>query len=148
MKLEDYTLVVTYRQDWNCFEASLEEFFALKASGDTRVEALLELERLYSERIIYLEAIGKPLPIPGEAPEPMFATSTKVDAYSATARDFFRRVLNLDYDDVFVSDATRLEEFSTLEELRQKILLDYTVDIGGELEQALWEVLKKIRGQK
>ena len=148
MKLEDYTLVVTYRQDWNCFEASLEEFFALKASGDTRVEALLELERLYSERIIYLEAIGKPLPIPGEAPEPMFATSIKVDAYSATARDFFRRVLNLDYDDVFVSDATRLEEFGTLEELRQKILLDYTVDIGGELEQALWEVLKKIRGQK
>ena len=148
MKLEDYTLVVSYRKDWNCFEASLEEFFALKASGDTRVEALLELERLYSERIIYLEAIGKPLPIPGEAPEPMFATSIKVDAYSATARDFFRRVLNLDYDDVFVSDATRLEEFGTLEELRQKILLDYTVDIGGELEQALWEVLKKIRGRK
>jgi predicted RNase H-like HicB family nuclease len=146
VKLEDYTLVVGYREDWDCFEASLEEFFALKASGQTREEALLELERLYTERIIYLESVGKPLPIPGEAPEPMFATSARVDALSGTARDFFKRVLNLNYDDVFVSDATRLEEFGRLEELRQKILLEYGVDIGFELEQLLWEVLGKIRG--
>lgn len=146
VKLEDYTLVLSYREDWNCFEASLEEFFALKASGETKEEALTELERLYTERVIYLEAIGKPLPIPGEAPEPMFATSARVDALSGTARDFFKRILRLNYDDVFVSDATRLEEFGTLEELRQKILLEYAVDIGGELEQPLWEVLGKIRG--
>ncbi len=148
MKLEDYTVVVKYREDWECFEASLSEFFALQASGTTEQEALRELERLYLERIIYLEAIGKPLPIPGEAPEPMFSTSAKVDAFSATARDFFRRVLSLDYDEVFVSDATTLEEFGTLEELRQRILLEYVVDIGSELEQPLWEVLGKIRGQK
>lgn len=146
MKLEEYTLVVNYREDWNCFEASLEEFFALKASGETKEEALTELERLYLERVIYLEAIGKPLPIPGEAPEPMFATSARVDALSGTARDFFKRVLNLDYDNVFVSDATRLEEFGRLEELRHKIKLEYSVDIGAELEQLLWEVLRKIRG--
>ena len=76
----------------------------------------------------------------------MFATSARVDALSGTARDFFRRVLNLDYDDVFVSDATRLEEFGTLELLREKIKLEYRVDIGSELEQPLWEVLGKIRG--
>jgi hypothetical protein len=146
VKLEDYTLVVGYREDWDCFEASLTEFFALKASGQTREEALLELERLYTERVIYLESVGKPLPIPGEAPEPMFATSARVDALSGTARDFFKRVLNLDYDNVFVSDATRLEEFGTPSELRQKIKLEYGVDIGGELEQPLWEVLGKIRG--
>ena len=146
MKLEDYTLVVRYREDWNCFEASLSEFFALIASGETEQEAITELERLYLERIIYLEAIGKPLPIPGEAPEPMFATSARVDALSGTARDFFKRVLNLDYDDVFVSDATRLEEFGTLEYLREKIKLEYGVDIGFDLEQPLWEVLGKIRG--
>jgi predicted RNase H-like HicB family nuclease len=146
VKLEDYTLVVNYREDWSCFEASLEEFFALKASGETKEEALTELERLYLERVIYLEAIGKPLPIPGEAPEPMFATSARVDALSGTARDFFKRVLNLDYDNVFVSDATRLEEFGRLEELRHKIKLEYSVDIGAELEQLLWEVLRKIRG--
>ncbi len=145
MKLEDYTLVVRYREDWQCFEASLNEFFALIASGQTEQEAMTELKRLYLERVIYLEAIGKPLPIPGEAPEPMFATSARVDALSGTARDFFRRVLNLDYDDVFVSDATRLEEFGTLEFLRVKIKLEYGVDIGDDLEQPLWEVLGKIR---
>jgi predicted RNase H-like HicB family nuclease len=146
VKLEDYTLVVRYREDWNCFEASLNEFFALIASGETEQEAITELERLYLERVIYLEAIGKPLPIPGEAPEPMFATSARVDALSGTARDFFRRVLSLDYDDVYLSDATRLEEFGTLEYLREKIKLEYGVDIGTELEQPLWEVLGKIRG--
>ncbi len=146
MKLEDYTLNLRYREDWNCFEASLSEFFALIASGQTEQEAITELKRLYLERVIYLEAIGKPLPIPGEAPEPMFATSARVDASSGTARDFFRRVLSLDYDDVFVSDATRLEEFGRLEVLRQKIKLEYGVDIGTELEQPLWEVLGKIRG--
>ena len=146
MRLEDYTLNVRYREDWNCFEASLNEFFALIASGQTEQEALNKLERLYSERIVYLEAIGKPLPIPGEAPEPMFSTSVRVDALSGTARDFFGRVLNLDYDEVFVSDATRLEEFGSLEYLREKIKLEYGVDIGTDLEQALWEVLGKIRG--
>jgi predicted RNase H-like HicB family nuclease len=145
VKLEDYTLNLRYREDWNCFEASLSEFFALIASGETEQEAITELKRLYLERVVYLEAIGKPLPIPGEAPEPMFATSARVDALSGTARDFFRRVLNLDYDDVFVSDATRLEEFGTLEHLREKIKLEYGVDIGTELEQPLWEVLGKIR---
>jgi predicted RNase H-like HicB family nuclease len=146
VKLEDYTLNVRYREDWNCFEASLSEFFALIASGQTEQEAITELNRLYLERVVYLEAIGKPLPIPGEAPEPMFATSARVDALSGTARDFFKQVLNLDYDDVFVSDATRLEEFGTLEYLRDKIKLEYGVDIGTELEQPLWEVLGKIRG--
>jgi predicted RNase H-like HicB family nuclease len=145
VKLEDYTLNLRYREDWNCFEASLSEFFALIASGETEQEAITELKRLYLERVVYLEAIGKPLPIPGEAPEPMFATSARVDALSGTARDFFKRVLNLDYDDVFVSDATRLEEFGKLESLREKIKLEYGVDIGTELEQPLWEVLGKIR---
>jgi predicted RNase H-like HicB family nuclease len=145
MKLEDYTLRVTRREDWDSWEAELLEFFALKAAGQTRDEAMQELERLFFERVAYLEAAGKPLPVPGEEPEMMFSTSAQIDAQAAMARDFFRRVLDVNYDDVFVSDATRLEEFGTLEDLRERVKRVYSVDIGPELERPLWMVLGQIR---
>lgn len=145
VKLEEYTLRVTRREDWDSWEAELLEFFALKAAGQTREEAIQELERLFFERVAYLEAAGKPLPVPGEEPEMMFSTSAQIDAQAAMARDFFRRVLDVNYDDVFVSDATRLEEFGSLEDLREKVKRVYGVDIGPELERPLWRVLGQIR---
>jgi predicted RNase H-like HicB family nuclease len=145
MKLEDYTLRITHREDWDSWEAELLEFFALKAAGQTREEAIQELERLFSERVAYMEAAGKPLPVPGEEPEMMFSTSAQIDAQAAMARDFFQRVLGMNYDDVFVSDATRLEEFGTFETLRTRIKSVYGVDIGPELERPLWMVLGQIR---
>ena len=145
MKLEDYTLRVTRREDWDSWEAELLEFFALKAAGQTREEAMQELERLFFERVAYMEAAGKPLPVPGEEPEMMFSTSAQIDAQAAMARDFFQRVLGMNYDDVFVSDATRLEEFGTFEPLRASIKSVYGVDIGPELERPLWMVLGQIR---
>ena len=145
MKLEDYTLRVTRREDWDSWEAELLEFFALKAAGQTREEAIQELERLFFERVAYMEAAGKPLPVPGEEPEMMFSTSAQIDAQAAMARDFFQRVLGMNYDDVFVSDATRLEEFGTFEPLRASIKSVYGVDIGPELERPLWMVLGQIR---
>jgi predicted molibdopterin-dependent oxidoreductase YjgC len=92
-----------------------------------------------------MEAAGKPLPVPGEEPEMMFSTSAQIDAQAAMARDFFQRVLDMNYDDVFVSDATRLEEFGTFETLRTRIKSVYGVDIGPELERPLWMVLGQIR---
>jgi predicted RNase H-like HicB family nuclease len=145
MRLEDYTLRITRREDWDSWEAELLEFFALKAAGQTREEAMQELERLFFERVAYMEAAGKPLPVPGEEPEMMFSTSAQIDAQAAMARDFFQRVLDMNYDDVFVSDATRLEEFGTFEPLRARIKSVYGVDIGPELERPLWMVLGQIR---
>ena len=145
MKLDDYTLRMTRREDWDSWEAELLEFFALKAAGQTREEAMQELERLFFERVAYLEAAGKPLPVPGEEPEMMFSTSAQIDAQAGMARDFFKRVLDVNYDDVFVSDATRLEEFGSLEDLRERVKRVYSVDIGPELERPLWMVLGQIR---
>ena len=147
MKLEEYTLRVTHRPDWDSWEAELLEFFALKAAGQTQEEALSELERLFLERVAYLEAAGKPLPIPGEAPEEMFSTSMRIDAQAAMARDFFKRVLGLDYDEVFISDATKLEEFGEFASLRDRIHTVYAVDIGLVLERPLWMILEQIRSQ-
>ena len=145
MTLEDYTLRVAHRAEWDSWEAELLEFYALKAAGPSREEAVAELERLFRERVAYLEAAGKPLPIPGEPPEEMFSTSARIDAQAAMARDFFGRVLALDYDDVFISDATRLEEFGDFQGLRDRIHTVYGVDIGPALERPLWEVLGFIR---
>jgi hypothetical protein len=145
VKLEDYTLRLSYREDWNVFEAELQEFFALKASADSEAEALSELRRLYAERVAYLEAVGKPLPVPGEAPEELFSSTLRVDAEAALARDFFSRVLQLNYDDVFLNDATTLEEFGDLETIRARVRALYAVDIGDERERPLWQVLHLIR---
>ena len=111
MRLEEYTLTITRREDWGSVEASLLEFYGLIASGESELEARAELERMYLERVAYLSAIGKPLPVPGEAPEELFSSTTRVDAEAALARDFFTRVLFLNYDEVYLNDATQLEEF-------------------------------------
>ncbi len=145
MKLEDYTLRTAYVDDWNYWEASLEEFFALKASAPTEAEALNELRRLFAERAAYLEAVGKPLPVPGEAPEELFSSTARIDAQAAIARDFFQKVLQLDYDDIFVNDATTLEEFGVIEAIRKRAFSVYGVDIGSTAERPLWVVLSEIR---
>jgi hypothetical protein len=145
MTLEDYTLRTAYHEDWNYWEASLEEFFALKASAPTEAEALLELRRLFAERVAYLEAVGKPLPVPGEAPEELFSSTARIDAQAAIARDFFKRVLQLDYDEVFVNDATTLEEFGVIEQIRKRVFSVYGVDIGLTAERPLWMVFSEIR---
>ncbi|HWG84617.1 MAG TPA: hypothetical protein VNT60_03950 [Deinococcales bacterium] len=150
MNLGDYTVSLRYRDDWGCWEAEVSEFFAMKAAAGTREEALAELERLYRERVLYLEAAGKPLPVPGEDPEPMFSTSARIDAQAAMARDFFSRVLGLDYDEIFVSDATRLSEFGDPAVILERALGIYGVDARvpeGLDERPLWEVLGVIRGK-
>ncbi len=143
--LEDYTLRVAFREDWGFWEAELQEFFALKAGAPTETEALDELRRMFAERVAYLEAIGKPLPVPGEAPEELFSSTVRVDALAAVARDFFQRVLRLDYDNVYLNDATTLEEFGTFEGIRVQTEFVYGVDIGDERERPLWRVLQQIR---
>jgi hypothetical protein len=143
--LTEYTLRVTHRADWDVFEAELAEFYALKATGATREEALSELERLYAERVAYLEAIGKPLPVPGEAPEALFSSTARVDADAGLMRDFFARALSMNYDDVFLNDATTLEEFGDFDALRARIIAVYQVDIGDERERPLWQVLAQVR---
>jgi hypothetical protein len=152
MKLEEYTLRVTHRPDWDSWEAELLEFFALKAGGQTRDEALIELERLFDERVAYLRAAGKPLPVPGEQPEEMFSTSSRIDAQAGMARDFFKRVLSLDYDEVYVSDATTLEEFGDFVMISKRIETCYGVVVSeilpnAGLECPLWQVLETIRKQ-
>lgn len=145
MKLEEYTLKITHREDWGSYEASLLEFYGLIASGQSELEARAELGRMYAERVAYLTAIGKPLPVPGEAPEELFSSTARVDAEAALARDFFARVLFMDYDEVFLNDATQLEEFGEFVALRLKALAVYGVDIGDELERPLWQLFKIIR---
>lgn len=147
MQLEEYTLKVTHREDWNVWEAQLLEFYALIATGETEAEARAELQRLYNERLIYHMAIGKPLPIPGEAAEEMFSSTNRIDAQAALARDFFNRVLHLDYDNIFLNDATTLEEFGDLSAIRNRAFSVYGVDVGLEAERPLWTILELIRAK-
>ncbi len=145
MQLEDYTLKSSYRQDWNVWEAQLLEFYALIATGETASLALAELQRLFDERLIYHAAVGKPLPIPGEDGEEMFSSTNRIDAQAALARDFFQKVLHLDYDNVFLNDATTLEEFGDVSAIRNRAFSVYGVDIGFEAERPLWSILELIR---
>jgi hypothetical protein len=145
MTLSDYTLRQTHRPDWDVWEVELLEFFALKASGQTPEEALSELERLFVERQAYYAATGKPMPIPGEPSEEMFSSTARIDAQAALARDFFQKVLHLDYDDVFLHDATTLEEFGELSNIRNRAFTVYGVDISLEAERPVWTVLEQIR---
>ena len=73
------------------------------------------------------------LPRPGTGMPIEFASAAVVDAHHEIARDFLTRILDLSYDNCFISDESSLWDFhgeETNEDLNRKILLLYGVDVS------------------
>ena len=102
---------------------------AMQGHGDTADEALANLSKVLAER----KARGYKLARPGTGMLIEFAATYRIEEHPDLARDFFQRILNLNYDECFISNESSLWDFhgeETNESLNEKILLTYGVDVS------------------
>ena len=102
---------------------------SMQGHGDTAQEAVENLRKVLVER----KARGGKLARPGTGLPMEFAATYRIEEHPDLARDFFRRILNLDYDECFISNESSLWDFHGQEnndQLNEKILLTYGVDVS------------------
>jgi hypothetical protein len=126
--------------------AQIINWWQMGGHGDTRQAALENLRTVFLKR----KADGKPFPRPGTGLPPEFASTEEISKYDEFAKEFFPRVLGLNYEDCFISDETSLWDFHNDDSnafLEQKIGLLYGVDISDVKNGSLVEIFKRISAQ-
>ena len=101
----------------------------MQGHGDTAEQALASLGKVLEER----KSRGDRLARPGTGLPLEFAATYRIEEHPDLARDFFRRILNLNYDECFISNESSLWDFhgaDNNEHLNEKILLTYGVDVS------------------
>ena len=91
------------------YTASIVNWWVVTGGGDTREEALQELEKAFAAVKVERAKSNQRLPRPGIHVPIEFASQQRISAHSDLADDFVRRVLNLDW--AFISDASSLWDF-------------------------------------
>ncbi len=130
------------RLQWQAYIVNWAQIFGF---GKTRNEALQKLEasfQIYKNEHEYLPRPGTKVPLE-------FASTSKVDKYEPVARDFLHRILNHNYDETFISDASSLQDFFFLcpeYELKEKIFQLYGIHVSSD--DKLWEIFQQIERLK
>jgi hypothetical protein len=127
------------------WSASIVNWCSLSASGDTKAEALADLQRRFDERREAWVQKNKRMPRPGSHVPVEFAENKRVQAHRELADDFIHRVLELDW--AWISDESRLWDFhcrNTNDVLNLKVKELYGVDISGIQSGRLCEIFERI----
>jgi hypothetical protein len=127
------------------YTAHIVNWWAISGGGDSKTEALQELEKFFARVKAEKAKDGKKLPRPGTHVEIEFASRERVDAHAELAEDFIRSVLNLDW--AFVSDESSLWDFHGSDDNRDlvaKINEVYGVDVSDIESAKLWQILDRI----
>lgn len=149
MPLEDYTLHIRFQKAKNLYSATVDEFHGLVGFGKTEAQAKEDLRVKFEERINELRVRGERIPHPGEKPTLKFAESDRIRQQEELARDFFARVYKLDFDELFISDRTLIEDFElTPKDLIQRIQQCYGINANPVIDQPIWRILEYIESQK
>ena len=112
-------------------------------AGDTQEEAYDALRQRFQE----YKREGKRLPRPGTGMPMVFTSTAKVGRYEEIARDFLAQILELDFDECFISDASSLWDFALLEtdeSFESKIERVYGVDVSDIESGNLVEIFARI----
>ena len=123
--------------------------WTLNGFGDTRLEAMRDLQAKFDSTKQDRSQNGKPLPRPGVSEPIEFASQERVSQNQDLSEDFVRRVLNLDW--AWISDESSLWDFHTEETnelLHAKILEVYGVDVSHIESAKLPEILDRIAAKR
>jgi hypothetical protein len=127
------------------YTAQIMNWWVICGGGNTKLEALQELQKSFAAVKAEKTNQGRKLPRPGTHVEIEFASRGKVDAHPELAEDFIRRVLDLDW--AFVSDESSLWDFHSSDDnqdLITKIKQVYGVDVSDIESAKLWQILDRI----
>jgi hypothetical protein len=140
---------VSSRLKQHRYSAQIVNWWVVSGVGDTRAEALQELEKMFANMKAERAKDRKQLPRPGAHVPIEFASRERVDAHAALAEDFIRRVLNLDW--AWISDDSSLWDFHSSDdnqELIAKINELYGVDVSDIESAKLWQILDRIASSR
>ncbi len=113
-------------------------------SGNTREDAYADLQRKFDE----YKHEGNRLPRPGTKVPIQFSPRLKIEQYEEVARDFFRTIFDVDYNNVLITDGSSLWDFPMVEtkaELTARVEKAYSIDITDIEHGNLAEIFKKIK---
>lgn len=130
------------------YGAGIQDWFAMIGHGATPDEALQNLKENFESR----KGSDSTLPRPGTKVPIRFASTEMIAPYTDVARDFLKRIYNLDYDQGFYSDGSALVYFEPTEgspeqcrvSTIERVLEVYSVDISDLYDEPLWKILKRI----
>jgi hypothetical protein len=118
---------------------------AMSGHGNTRQEALEDVRKSFDRFL----ATKQRLPRPGTKVLIEFAASHRVDQHSKLAKDFAKRVFELDW--VFISNESSLWDFHgdlTNETLIRKIRSVYGVDVSDITSGSIADILDRIQNRE
>ena len=93
-KFEDYRIKTGYTDVGHVPYASIEEFFALVATGATHNEAIWNLRPEFERRVAYMKERGEPIPLPGSGKGgARFASNDQIEALRPLVDDFWADIL-------------------------------------------------------
>lgn len=155
--LGDYPIEVRHQQltgetlpirfDLANYVASIQGWLRMTGTGDSREEAYKNLRTKFDE----YKAEGNKLPRPGTKVPLQFAPRDQIAEYDEIATDFFRRVLDMDYHRIMITDESSLWDFplaTTEIELGNKIQDLYDIDISGIEDGNLMQIFAIIAGDR
>jgi hypothetical protein len=114
---------------------------AMSGNGNTRKEALETLRKNFDQ----FKANRKELPRPGTKVPIEFAANNRVSQHSELSKDFFQRVLEIDW--AWISDESSLWDFhgdETNDKLVEKIHRIYGVDVSDISSGNLADIFDRI----
>ena len=121
--------------------ASVINWPGMSGSANSRQEAVEELRKNFDR----FKATKPRLPRPGTKVPLEFAASERVEQHSELAKDFVKRVLELDW--AWISDESSLSDFhedETNESLTEKIRHIYGVDVSDISSGNLADIFERI----
>ncbi len=132
--------------------ATIVNWINIIGFGDTKEEALADLKRCFDE---YKLAHGS-VPRPGTRVPLQLPPVNEIQKHVPMARDFFARILNMDFDECFISDRSSLWDFPYEDDEDEaavfaKIEQVYGVDVSdihdGNLAQIFSRLEEHVQGR-
>lgn len=129
------------------WSAQVINWWQMQGGGNSKAEAFSDLQAKFSK----LKEEGKSLPRPGTGLPLEFASTVRVSLYDDTANDFFRRVLEMNYGECWISDESSLWDFhgeESNEHLHQKVWEAYGVDVSDIDDGNLVKIFERIENRE
>jgi hypothetical protein len=125
------------------WSAQIINWWLMVGMGDTKEAALRNLTRNFND----YKRQHASLPRPGTPVLLQFASFYEISLYDSLACDFFQKILERNYDDVFISDESSLWDFLFPEDYADVIELikqTYQVDVSDIRTGSFVEIFRRI----
>ena len=128
------------------WSAQIINWWQMDGHGDTKEKAFADLKAKLQAR----KEEGKYLPRPGTGLPIEFAPTDQVELHWYIAEDFFRRVLEMNYQECWISDQSSLWDFHGEESnahLHRRVWESYQVDISDIEDGNLVKIFERIENR-